>query len=204
MRDWRLIWREGLDSKPDASAFDIVRSPFGFPRYNSARTTTGGHFMAIFCTSCGTQNADSAVFCSNCGKSITQPAGAAAPAGGFAAAAPPPPMAVGTMPNENVMGGIAYLTFIPAVIFLLIEPHKYNRFVRFHSWQCIWLCIARLVVGIALFWTPFLGIGAFILRSFVGLIFFIAWLIAIVNAFQGKLFKLPVIGDLAESQANKM
>jgi uncharacterized membrane protein len=70
--------------------------------------------------------------------------------------------------------------------------------------QCIWLCLARLVVGIALFWTPFLGIGAFILRSFVGLIFFIAWLIAIVNAFQGKLFKLPVIGDLAESQANKM
>ena len=119
-------------------------------------------------------------------------------------AAPPPPAAAGAIPNENVMGGLAYLTFIPAVIFLLIEPYKYNRFVRFHAWQEIWLSIARIVVWICLIWVPFLGFGSFILRSFVGLIFFIAWLIAIVNAFQGKLFKLPLLGDLAESQAAKM
>jgi uncharacterized membrane protein len=41
-------------------------------------------------------------------------------------------------------------------------------------------------------------------RAIVGLVFFVAWLIAIINAFQGKMFKLPVIGDLAEQQANKM
>ena len=160
--------------------------------------------MAIFCSSCGTQNADSAVFCSNCGKPITQPAGATSSAAGVAAS-PPPPMAVGAMPNENVMGGIAYLTIFPAIIFLLIEPHKHNRFVRFHAWQCIWLCIAWFVVVLATFWIPFGGFGmGFMVRALIRLVLFVAWLIAIVNAFQGKLFKLPVIGDLAESQANKM
>lgn len=164
--------------------------------------------MAIFCSNCGTQNADAAAFCANCGKPISQPVTAGAPVGPVGAvvtpAAPPPPAAAGAIPNENVMGGLAYLTFIPAVIFLLIEPYKYNRFVRFHAWQEIWLSIARIVVWICLIWVPFLGFGSFILRSFVGLIFFIAWLIAIVNAFQGKLFKLPLLGDLAESQAAKM
>ena len=163
--------------------------------------------MPIFCTSCGTQNADSATFCSNCGKSIAQPGvAAAAPTGtAGATAVPAPPPAAGSIPNESVMGGIAYLTFIPAIIFLMIEPYKYNKFVRFHSWQCLWLCIARLVVAIATFWIPFGGFGlALALRAFVGLLFFVAWLIAIINAFQGKMFKLPVLGDLAEQQANRM
>ncbi len=163
----------------------------------------------IFCTTCGTQNVDSAAFCSNCGKPIAQPAGVAAtatPTGTVGATTVPGPAPVaGAMPNENVMGGIAYLTFIPAIIFLLIEPHKHNKFVRFHSWQCLWLCIARLIVAIATFWIPFgmLGMG-FLIRSAIGLVFFVAWLIAIINAFQGKMFKLPIIGDLAEQQANKM
>ena len=163
----------------------------------------------IFCTACGTQNADSATFCSNCGKPISQPAAAgasAAPSGtvGATSVSGPAPVA-GAMPNENVMGGIAYLTFIPAIIFLMIEPHKHNKFVRFHSWQCLWLCIARIIVGLATWWIPFGGFGmVFLLRSMIGLLFFVAWLIAIINAFQGKMFKLPVLGDLAEQQANKM
>ncbi len=163
----------------------------------------------IFCTSCGTQNADAASFCSTCGKPIAQPAGAAAtaaPSGAAGATVVPGPAPVaGAMPNENVMGGIAYLTIFPAIIFLLIEPHKYNKFVRFHSWQCIWLCITWFVVVIATFWIPFVGFGVgFMIRGAIRLVLFIAWLVAIINAFQGKMFKLPVLGDLAEQQANKM
>ena len=158
--------------------------------------------MPIFCSSCGTQNADGSTFCANCGKPMAA-AAAGSPAAAGAAPAVAVPAQAGAMPNENVMGGIAYLTFIPAIIFLLIEPHKHNHFVRFHSWQCLWLCIARFVVGIALFWMPTFGMG-FALRALVGLLFFVMWLIAIINAFQGKMFKLPVLGDMAESQASKM
>src|ERR1041384_6724356 len=98
--------------------------------------------MAIFCSNCGTQNADNATFCTNCGKAISQPVMAATPAGTgpvIATSAAP----AGVLPNENVMGGIAYLTFIPAVILLLIEPYNRNKFVRFHAWQEIWLSVAR-------------------------------------------------------------
>jgi uncharacterized membrane protein len=35
----------------------------------------------------------------------------------------------------------------------------------------------------------------------VGLLFFILWLIVMINAFNGKRFKVPLIGDLAEKQA---
>jgi uncharacterized membrane protein len=35
----------------------------------------------------------------------------------------------------------------------------------------------------------------------VDLAWFIIWLLPVVNAFQGKRFKLPIIGDFAEKQA---
>lgn len=167
--------------------------------------------MAIFCTNCGIQNADAATFCTNCGKPITHPTTASSPAAGatFASGStatnvPPTPIAPGALPNENVMGGIAYLTFIPAIILLLVEPYSRNKFVRFHAWQEIWLSIARFVCWIALFWVPGFGLMIIGVRSIIGIVFFVAWLIAIINAFQGKMFKLPVVGDLAEQQANKM
>ena len=166
--------------------------------------------MAIFCTNCGTQNADAATFCTNCGKPIAQPTtastagGATFASGSTAAPVPPPTAAPGAIPNENVMGGIAYLTPIPAVLFLVMEPYNRNKFVRFHAWQEIWLFIVRCFFWLALFWIPGLGLMMIGVRAIVGLLFFIAWLIAIINAFQGKMFKLPVLGDLAEQQANKM
>jgi uncharacterized membrane protein len=36
----------------------------------------------------------------------------------------------------------------------------------------------------------------------VGLAFFILWLIVMIKAFNGQRFKIPVVGDLAEKQAN--
>jgi uncharacterized membrane protein len=37
----------------------------------------------------------------------------------------------------------------------------------------------------------------------VGLALFVIWVIVFVSAFGGKRFKLPIIGDLAEKQANR-
>ena len=41
--------------------------------------------------------------------------------------------------SDNAAGALAYLTVIPAIIFLIVEPYNKNSFVRFHSWQCIFL-----------------------------------------------------------------
>jgi uncharacterized membrane protein len=37
----------------------------------------------------------------------------------------------------------------------------------------------------------------------VGLALFVVWIFVFISAFNGKLFKLPIIGGLAERQANR-
>ncbi|MGA9061238.1 MAG: hypothetical protein WB341_06180 [Terracidiphilus sp.] len=106
--------------------------------------------------------------------------------------------------SDNVAGGLAYVTFIPAIIFLIIEPFNKNSYVRFHSWQSIFLSIVWIAVDIVLHIIgrlPFLGPINLILWPVVGLLFFILWLVVMINAFNGKRFKVPLIGDLAEKQA---
>ena len=41
--------------------------------------------------------------------------------------------------TDNAAGAIAYITFIPAIIFLAIPPYNTSPFVRFHAWQSIFL-----------------------------------------------------------------
>ena len=103
--------------------------------------------------------------------------------------------------SSNVAGGVAYLTIIPAIIFLIVEPYKSDSFVRFHSWQCIILFIASFVLQLVAHFIPFIG---WAIGLAISLLVFIAWLIAMINAFQGKRFKLPFIGDLAAQQAGSL
>lgn len=110
--------------------------------------------------------------------------------------------------KENLAAALAYFTFIPAVIFLTSKSFKQNRFVRFHSWQSIFLAIAAVLAAIVLRLLSFVfslipRLG-YLLASLavlvVGLGFAIVWLVVLIKAFQGDLFKLPVIGELAEKQ----
>lgn len=146
--------------------------------------------MASFCSSCGAQMADGAVFCPACGKSASQSTG------GGAAAAPAQSTAGGL--SDNVAGALAYL-LIPAIVFLVVEPYNKNRFIRFHSFQSIILCIGNFVLQTVLWMIPVLGwIAGFLLTIAV----LIAWVICLIKAFQGQMFKLPLIGEFAEKQAN--
>jgi uncharacterized membrane protein len=124
----------------------------------------------------------------------------------------PTPAPIPTNPpaglSDNAAGAIAYITFIPAIVFLLVEPYNKNAYIRFHAWQSIFLSAAaiatQMVFGFALavfiFFAPLLYT---IPMHLIQLAFFVIWIIVLVNASQGKRFKLPVIGDLAEKQANK-
>ena len=47
--------------------------------------------------------------------------------------------------SDNAAGAIAYITIIPAIVFLLVEPYNKKPFVRFHAWQCIFLYVACIV-----------------------------------------------------------
>jgi uncharacterized membrane protein len=144
-----------------------------------------------FCNMCGTQIADGATVCPACS--------------GRAAA---PPIVAPTLAApglaDNVAGMLAYFTIIPAVLFLVLEPYSKSRFVRFHAWQSIFFNVAWWILWIGLrivAHIPFLGFLTILIWPLVGLGGFIAWIILVVKANQGQMFKLPVIGDLAQQQA---
>ena len=142
--------------------------------------------------------AEGAVTCGSCG------AGAAQAVGGGAAAAPAAAPSTGGL-TDNVAGLLAYITISPSIIFLVMEPYNRNRFVRFHSFQNIFLCVACIALGIVMSiigMIPMVGLITLILWPLIGLGLLVVWVICLLKAYQGQMFKLPFIGDLAEKQAN--
>jgi uncharacterized membrane protein len=106
--------------------------------------------------------------------------------------------------SDNAVCGLAYLTFIPAIIFLVVAPYNTTPQVKFHAWQSIFLSAVWFVVWIGLVIIgviPFLNFIDIILFPLVGILFVVVWVIVMVQAFQGKRFKLPVLGDFAAKQA---
>ena len=105
---------------------------------------------------------------------------------------------------------LAYITIIPAIIFLVMEPYNRNRFVKFHAWQNIFLHVAAVALWIVLMIltvaasvVPIVGHLIVMLLGFVvwvGLV--VVWVILLIKANAGQMYKLPFIGDLAEKQAN--
>jgi len=95
--------------------------------------------------------------------------------------------------------------YIPAIIFLVTAPYNRSRFIRFHSFQSIFFCVAMIAIGIALSILsviPFLVLITLPLHLVVWVGGFILWIILLLKANQGQMFKLPVIGDMAEKQAD--
>jgi uncharacterized membrane protein len=116
---------------------------------------------------------------------------------------PPPPnyQAAATAPAEGLSdtaaGALAYITIIPAIIFLVMPPYNTRPFVRFHAFQCIGLAICWFCLGLV--WVvPILGwiVGAI---GFLALL--VCWILSIVKASQGSAFKLPVISEFAAKQS---
>jgi len=109
--------------------------------------------------------------------------------------------------SDNAAGGLAYLTIIPAIIFLIVAPFRNSSYVRFHAWQSIFLYIAwaavHILVGVVQNFVPTVLFLTLTLWQFVDLAFFVILIIVFIRAFNGKRILLPVIGGLAEKQANR-
>jgi uncharacterized membrane protein len=121
-----------------------------------------------------------------------------------------PPQASGL--SDTAAAALAYVTIIPAIIFLVMEPYKRVPLIKFHSLQCIFFCVAAIVFDILLsiVWgivahiVPFLALFGLIIWPLVSLAFFIIWVLCIFKASKGEWFKLPIIGDIAMKQAQSV
>ena len=96
--------------------------------------------------------------------------------------------------QPNVAGLLCYLgTWITGIVFLVIEEK--NRFVRFHALQSIIVFATLAIISAILTWIPF--IGGFI-GAVIATLAFILWIVLMVKAYHGELYKVPVAGDLTE------
>lgn len=140
-------------------------------------------------------------FCSNCGTQIAEGTLCQKCAGAVPAA---PAAVTGTGLADNVAGALAYFTFIPAIVFLVLEPFNNRRFIRFHAFQCIFFAIAWTILWILLAFIghiPFLGWATVLLWPLISLAGLIIWIVLVLKAYQNQMFKLPMIGDMAEKLA---
>jgi uncharacterized membrane protein len=154
------------------------------------------------CPKCGVAVAEGAAFCGSCGAPIAQAAG------GTSSAAEAP-QAGGLTPN--VAGMLAYITIIPAILFLVMEPYNKTKYIRFHAFQSLFfqiawfiVWIAAMFIGAALAMVPVVGlIIDALLWLVVGLGGFVLWVFLLVKAYNNVMFELPVIGKMAADQAGK-
>jgi len=171
-----------------------------------------GNEPAAFCNHCGAPLLAAVPAAPSAYASAQSPGSPALPAA--SPAAPPPAVNYGPPPplpgaaaspglSPNAAAALAYITFIPAVIFLVVEPYNKIPLVRFHSFQSIGLFIVWCVVYYAarLLMFPFGFILFSMLLGLLDLGFFIVWLITVLKAVKGEYFKLPIIGDIALKQA---
>lgn len=120
--------------------------------------------------------------------------------------------------QANLAALLTYI-FIPvtSIVFLVIE--KSSRLVRFHAMQSLLLGAAMIVLSIVLsvlmmVVVGVVGVASSTLAGIVGLLsmllwfglwigMLLVWVLCLVKAYQGQIFKLPVIGNIAEGFISK-
>ncbi len=98
--------------------------------------------------------------------------------------------------DANLVGLLAYtLGVITGLAFFLIE--KESKFVKFHAMQAILFSVAMFILSTVLAFIPVIG---WALIPLVQLAALVVWIIAMVKAYKGEWFQLPVIGKIAAKQ----
>jgi uncharacterized membrane protein len=118
--------------------------------------------------------------------------------------------------DANVGAGLCYVGNLVCALGLIysiivVVTDKTNKLARFHAFQSILLSAAGIVLAIAVNILAAIAAAAnsgilAILLSVVMLVvylgLFILVIIAAIKAFQGQIYKLPFIGDMADGWSN--
>ena len=112
--------------------------------------------------------------------------------------------------TRNMAGALAYsLGIITGVLFLVLEPYRRDRFVRFHALQAIFYFVFAIafsiawsiVVGMVMNISAWVFVVAFPIRMIIRLAMFGFWLFLMYQAYNDKEFRIPILGAIASKQA---
>ena len=97
--------------------------------------------------------------------------------------------------NDKIFGILGYI----GILWLIPLCAGKTEFCRFHANQGLVLflaCIVLEVAGSILSFIPIVGFVGLIISSLVGLEYLIFMIIGIINAAQGQMKELPIIGGI--------
>ena len=167
------------------------------------------------CTHCGEVLADIGAFCGKCGASripgVVTAADIAAPQNPNACEGKAAGSSAGLTPN--VAAALSYaFGVVSGAIFLFVEPFRSNAFVRFHALQSVFFMAAWVIFTIM--WTVATGVfeaitGGFLITLIIPIDCLLTltgigyWVFLMYRAYAGDQYKVPILGRLAEQQANR-
>lgn len=150
-----------------------------------------------YCCQCGNQVGTGDAFCARCG--AKQP--------------PPPPNPVsdaisGMSPRTaSLLCYIPVLGWIAAIVVLASTRFRKDATVRFNAFQGLYLFVAWLIVDwviqpITFFPAPGPHLHHLI-PDLLKLVIFCAWIFMIVKVSHDQVYKLPILGELAEKSVSE-
>jgi uncharacterized membrane protein len=135
-------------------------------------------------------------FCAACG--ARQPV-AASPAGG--PASPLPPSSSAKIQNAASLCYIPFVGWIASLYVLATDAYRRDQTTRFHAFQGLYLFVTFLIVDRVI--GPFISYRGFDPEDAAKLALFGAGIYLLIVTSQGKLVKLPVLGELAEKSVQE-
>jgi len=151
----------------------------------------------MICSYCSSEMPEISAFCPGCGRSVDH----------LGTGDPISAARVG----DSILGILAYIAVLPAILFLVVPRLGTSRFVRFHSWQSILFAgasgvaaLATRLLFVALSVIPFGGfLLAWLLIGLVALAIVVLWGVLVLKAALGEAFELPWLGPVAAHLASK-
>jgi uncharacterized membrane protein len=148
-----------------------------------------------YCTHCGSQVQPTDLYCGRCGtRQPVSPGAAPGTAGGANSL---------SQINARTASLLCYLPivgWIPSIVVLAADRFRKDRTVRFHAFQGLYLFVAWLLVEWVvspLFW-GFDLTGRRVITGLLKTAIFAGWIFMLVKVAQDQMYKLPVIGELAD------
>jgi uncharacterized membrane protein len=157
------------------------------------------------CAGCGRELPEQVLFCPGCGAAASAQPAVADPSPSVALPQPVISQTTQTKdsnPGENLASAVAYVTFIPALIYLFREPYRSNPVVRFHALQCLLLWGAAVIIAVGL---KLLSLLSLLLAALIALVLLVGalilWVVLMLKAYLGQGLVLPLVGEWAQGFA---
>ncbi len=162
--------------------------------------------MTLYCSACGHAAGDEDQFCAKCGNRLT-PGNFTAESRAARPEEPAPNLpypAPGAM-EDHVAAMLCYIPFIgwlPALVFLVTDPYRRNRGLRFHTFQSLFTFAAVILIDAAL---GIVSVGATLrwvdeLQQIFYLAVVVLFVVMMIKTYQRQNIRLPLVGDWAARQ----